>query len=199
MIIHRYNKFYSNMVSPERIIKLWEKEQEKWGLEDWVLLFSNQKRHLGYCKPRKRIISLSLAFLSTNSYRVMKDTLLHEIAHAIHYMETGKTNHDNGWRDVARRVGCRPERCAPVDGLTMPRGKYIGLCPACNKTIYFYRKVKRSYSCSECTKGYDPRFRLKIMSTEVYELYGSRNGHGSRRNGTGRNGTGRNGNSRNHR
>ena len=69
------------------------------------------------------------------------------------------------------------------------------VCPACNKTIYFYRKVKRSYSCSECTKGYDSRFRLKIMSTEVYELNGSRNGnhsHGRRRNGS-------NGNSRNHR
>ncbi len=184
----------SAMTSREKILRIWVKEQEKWSLEDWKLVFSNQRRHLGYCKPRRKIISLSLAFMNANPYPVMKDTLLHEIAHAIHYMETGKTNHDNGCRDVARRVGCRPERCAPVDGLTMPRGKYIGLCPVCNKTIYFYRKVKRSYSCSECTKGYDPRFRLKIMSTEVYELYGSRNGHGARRNGTGRNG-----NSRNHR
>ena len=162
------------MTSREKIIRVWERELEKWGLDDWKLTFSNQRRHLGYCKPRKRIISLSLAFMNSNPYPVMKDTLLHEIAHAIHYIETGMTNHDNGWREVAKRVGCRPERCAPVDGIYMPRGKYVGVCPSCKKAIYFYRKVKRSYSCNDCTNGYDAKYKLKMMNTEKYELNGGR-------------------------
>jgi predicted SprT family Zn-dependent metalloprotease len=162
------------MTSREKILRVWAREQEKWGLEDWKLVFSNQRRHLGYCKPRRRIISLSLAFMNANPYPVMKDTLLHEIAHAIHYIETGKTNHDNGWREVARRVGCRPERCAPVDGLVMPRGKYVGVCPVCRKAVHFYRKVRRSYSCNDCTNGYDSKYKLKMMTTEKYEMNGGR-------------------------
>jgi len=80
------------MTSHEELIREWGVEKEKWGLSDWELKFSNQKRHLGYCRPKKKIISLSRAFMQTNSFPVIKDTLLHEVAHALHYIETGKTN-----------------------------------------------------------------------------------------------------------
>lgn len=157
------------MTSREEIIADWIEQKNKWGLHDWGLRFSNQKRHLGYCKPRSRIISISLAYMKTNPYSVMRDTLLHEIAHAVHYLKTGKTNHDNSWREIARRVGCKPETCATGDTLQMPRGKYVGVCPSCGKTVQFYRKVTRSYSCNDCSRGYDPKFRLKIIPAEKYD------------------------------
>ena len=156
------------MTSREQITKEWDIQKKKWGLSDWELRFSNQKRHLGYCRPRKRIISVSLAFMETNSFPVMKDTLLHEIAHALHHQETGKTNHNNGWKEFALKVGCEPKRCATGEGLNMPQGKYVGVCPVCKKITHFYRRVRRSYSCNHCTKSYNPLYKLKIMTIQEY-------------------------------
>ena len=157
------------MTPLEEILKEWEIQREKWGLDDWELVFSNQKRHLGSCRPRKKIISISRAFMKTNSFPVMKDTLLHEIAHALHFLDTGKTNHNNGWKEYAVKVGCEPKRCAATDRLNMPQGKYVGVCPVCRKATHFYRKVRRSYSCSGCTRSYDARYKLQIMTLEDYE------------------------------
>lgn len=38
------------------------------------------------------------------------DTLLHEMAHAADYLESGNRGHGGTWRDWAKRVGCRPHR-----------------------------------------------------------------------------------------
>ncbi|MCK5391211.1 MAG: SprT-like domain-containing protein [Deltaproteobacteria bacterium] len=162
------------MTSHEELIREWDIQKEKWGLEDWELRLSNQKRHLGYCRPRKKIISISRAFMETNPFPVIKDTLLHEIAHALHYIDTGKTNHNNGWKEVTIRVSCEHKRCATGEGLNMPRGNYIGVCPVCGKETHFYRRVRRSYSCSHCTKRYDPRFKLTIMTIQEYYVNNNR-------------------------
>ena len=104
--------------------------------------------------------------MEKNPFHIMKDTLLHEIAHAIHFIETGKMGHDNGWKEVASRVGCAPLRCASIDGLIVPEGKYRGICRSCGKTVQFYRRVRRSYSCSVCSpRRYDSRFKLKIVKS----------------------------------
>ena len=157
------------MTYKEQIIEEWDIQKEKWELSGWELKFSNQKRHLGYCRPRKKVISISRAFMKTNSFEVIRDTLLHEIAHALHYLEAGKTNHSNGWKKFALKVGCEPKRCATGEGLNMPKGNYVGVCPVCKKATHFYRRVRRSYSCSHCTKSYDPRYKLEIMSISDYE------------------------------
>lgn len=156
------------MTLREELIREWEVQKAKWELSEWELKFSNQKRHLGCCSPRKKIISMSRAFMQTNPFSVMKDTLLHEIAHALHSIETGKTNHNNTWKKFALKVGCEPKRCATGEGLNMPKGNYIGVCLVCGKETHFYRRVRRSYSCSHCTSSYDPRFKLTIMSRQEY-------------------------------
>lgn len=158
------------MTKSEEVIKEWKTQQEKWGLFEWELRFSHQKRHLGYCRPRKMIISISKAFMETNPFPVIKDTLLHEIAHALHFLDTGKTNHSNGWKEYALKVGCEPKRCASNEGLIVPEGKYVGICPVCEKVTHFYRKVRRSYSCSHCTRKYDPKYRLQILTIREYEV-----------------------------
>lgn len=151
------------MTSPEQIEKEWRYQKDKWGLEGWELFLSRQRRQLGYCKPMRKVISVSLAYMEKNPFHIMKDTLLHEIAHAIHYIETGRMGHDNGWKEVARRVGCAPVRCASLEGLNVPEGNYVAKCPSCRKTVQFYRRVKRRYSCSSCSpKRFDPNFELVV-------------------------------------
>ncbi len=157
------------MTTVEEIADLWDECRSKWGLGGWELRFSNQKRKLGYCKPQRKIISLSLAYMETNPIAVIRDTLLHEVAHALHYIETGSTGHGRRWKEIAVEVGCEPRRCADLNGTNLPRGKYMGICPECGKSTPFYRQVHREYSCRFCTESYDPRYKLDIITVDEYK------------------------------
>lgn len=154
------------MTEENKILSEWEILKEQWGLDGWEIRFSNGKRYLGHCKCSKKTISISRIYLASNPYPVMKDTLLHEIAHAVHFIRTGKTNHGKEWKQIAEKVGCTPKRCADLNEVIAPKGRYVGICPACSRETNFYRKIKRAYSCSMCSKKFDPKFELKIVRVE---------------------------------
>lgn len=157
------------MTYTEDILREWEHQRKKWGLYDWELRFSNGRRNLGYCDCNKKVIFLSKAFMKANSYSVLKDTLLHEIAHAVQFVQQGTTDHSSEWKEIAQEVGCTPRRCASTDDVIVPRGKYVGICPSCEKITHFYRKIKRRYSCRVCSNRYDPDYELEILTIEEYE------------------------------
>lgn len=63
------------------------------------------------------------------------DTLLHEMAHAADYLDTGHRGHGRSWKEWARRVGCSPTLCyeRPVRrrrGRRTPVGRVPPLPPA---------------------------------------------------------------------
>ena len=151
------------MTTREQIITEWELQKQKWGLKGWELNFSNRKRTLGHCNCTKKVISVSNAYLKTNPFGVMKDTLLHEIAHALQFDKTGRTDHGKEWKSIACDVGCRPVRCADTSEINLPEAKYLGTCPCCGNKTNFYRKVSKVYSCNICSKKFDPRYILKIV------------------------------------
>lgn len=157
------------MTEKVQILGEWEFQKGKWGLHEWKLRFSNGKRYLGFCDCRKKTIYISKAYLFANPYSVLKDTLLHEISHALQYINHGKTDHGRDWKRIARNVGCAPRRCASTDDIVVPRGKYVGICLSCGKVTHFYRKIRRKYSCRICSNRYDPNYQLRIMSIEQYE------------------------------
>jgi len=158
-------------MNKERIAEEWKHLKNKWDLQDWKLNFSNGKRQLGHCNCKKKIISLSNAYIKTNPYDILRDTLLHEIAHAIQFKKTGKTDHGPRWKTIAKKVGCTAQRCVSSEDIEVPRGKYVGVCPSCKSVTHFYRKVKRKYSCRLCSNKYSPEFRLNIISIEEYESF----------------------------
>lgn len=154
------------MTTKDQIFSEWRLQKKKWGLFDWEINFSNRKRTLGHCNCSKKIISISNAYLKTNPFPIMKDTLLHEIAHALHYKKTGKTNHGNDWKKIARDVGCKPIRCADLKEVNLPSAKYIGTCPCCGNKTNLYRKVSKLYSCNICSNKFDAKFKLNIVEVE---------------------------------
>lgn len=156
------------MTRKEQLEAEWSYQKDKWKLHDWKLKFSNHRRTLGYCDCRKKVISLSLKFMELNPFPVMKETLLHEIAHAVQFRETGVTNHKKGWRERALIVGCEPVRCAAPAGLNIPPGKYVGICTSCELVTHFYRKVNREYFCRICYRKTGIRCGLKILSYDEY-------------------------------
>ena len=54
-------------------------------------------------------IALNVDLMLPGNGAERTDTLLHEMAHAADWLESGSQGHGNSWREWARRVGCRPD------------------------------------------------------------------------------------------
>src|SRR6185295_7927278 len=77
-------------------------------LSDWTFRFNNSRRMLGICKAGKKQIEMSAAYVFQNEEAHVRDTILHEIAHALVGVEHG---HDDVWKEMCRLVGCSPKAC----------------------------------------------------------------------------------------
>ena len=78
---------------------------EEHGLPDWTLAFVEARRRLGDCHFGDRVIRISRAHALQGSEEQIRDTVLHEIAHAIAGPEAG---HGPLWKATARRIGAMP-------------------------------------------------------------------------------------------
>ena len=78
---------------------------EEHGLTGWTLAFVEAKRRLGDCHFRNRVIRISRTHALEGSKEQIRDTVLHEIAHAIAGREAG---HGPLWKVTARRIGATP-------------------------------------------------------------------------------------------
>ncbi|SEC03770.1 Predicted Zn-dependent metalloprotease, SprT family [Nocardioides exalbidus] len=122
------------------------------GLEGWRLVFDRAKTRAGVCRPGRREIGLSRPLTQLHPVDEVRDTVLHEIAHALVGPEHG---HDAVWRATALRIGCSAERCVSSD---VPRveGGWVGTCPAGHRRTA-HRRPERVTSCGACTPGrFDP-------------------------------------------
>ncbi len=80
---------------------------QKFQLNDWIFHFDHGTRRAGCCNYRDKRISIACNLARNASDEEIRDTLLHEIAHAL----VGKNyNHDAVWRTKAKEIGCSGER-----------------------------------------------------------------------------------------
>ena len=75
------------------------------GLTGWTLAFVEAKGRLGDCHFRNCVIRISRNHALEGSEEQIRDTVLHEIAHAIAGREAG---HGPLWKITARRIGATP-------------------------------------------------------------------------------------------
>lgn len=130
------------------------------GLKGWQFEFDNAKRRLGCCKYRKKTISVSLPLIESGnvSDEMIKNTILHEIAHALVGPSHG---HNKVWRRKALEIGCDGDRYAKVNRLF----NYISKCPNCN-TEYTRLRLsnKVRHACTSCCNKYNQgRFSEKFL------------------------------------
>jgi hypothetical protein len=87
----------------------------------------DSRRRFGACKPKEKVISLSRPLIELNFEEEVRDTILHEIAHALTW-ERHRTNcgHDQRWKDICIEIGARPERCYD-DSVIQPEAPWV-LC-----------------------------------------------------------------------
>ncbi|WP_205739533.1 SprT-like domain-containing protein [Georgenia sp. SYP-B2076] len=125
------------------------------GLRAWQLAFDNAKRRAGACKFDARTISVSRHLMALYDEDQVRDTLLHEIAHAL----VGPRHaHDAVWRAKALAIGCSGSRLVAADA---PRASapWHGTCPR-GHSYDRHRRPSRVSSCARCDPGFNPDFLL---------------------------------------
>jgi predicted SprT family Zn-dependent metalloprotease len=137
---------------------------DKHGLLDgrWHFEFDNAKNRFGCCNHTYKRISLSKNLVALNDEARVKNTILHEIAHAL---VGSKHGHDYVWRRKALEIGCDGNRCFSSRNTEIPESKYIAECSGCGK-VHKRHKMTRSLkygnsSCGNCSGGrYNEKFKL---------------------------------------
>src|SRR5215210_5656070 len=77
----------------------------------WTFAFDHARRRFGKCDYTHRQITLSRTLALLNNLDEVRDTILHEIAHAL----CPDAGHGARWRATCRRIGAKPERCYKDD------------------------------------------------------------------------------------
>lgn len=121
----------------------------------WQFEFDSAKRRFGLCNHGTKTISLSSHLVKLNDENRVRNTILHEIAHAL----VGHKHHHNAvWKAKAIEIGCDGERCYS-DEVNKPESKYILVCPN-GHTFRRHKELKRTVSCSKCSSKYDEQYKL---------------------------------------
>jgi predicted SprT family Zn-dependent metalloprotease len=140
----------------------------KHGLKKWKFEFDNSKRRFGACHYRAKRITLSRHIVLLNGEAETRDTILHEIAHAL---APKNAHHNAEWKRIALSLGCDGTRCYDHTVKT-PSSKYLAFCKHCGRVTEYSRM--RDLSCGKCSNGtYSPKYRLIIRDrTEIEEAGG---------------------------
>lgn len=136
--------------------------------QGWKFEFDRSKQRFGCCKHRVKKITLSKNITLLNSIEHVKDTILHEIAHAL----VGAYHHHNHiWKRKALEIGCNGERCYDSVTISTPERKYMYRCPNedCRYIMYRYRKMKDRMACKRCCIKYNNgKYSEKYIFNQIF-------------------------------
>jgi predicted SprT family Zn-dependent metalloprotease len=119
------------------------------GLTDWTFRFDHARRRFGSCRPRERVITLSKYLTFLNGDAEVRDTILHEIAHAL----APGDGHGRKWQATCVRIGAKPSRCYTDDEVTSPPRRPAAYQIGCGKCGWWadrHRLTRRKLVCRAC-------------------------------------------------
>ena len=124
---------------------------KQYGLDDWSLRLDHARRRAGMCDYNTKTISLSRHYVRYADMDHIRDTLLHEIAHALVGPHHG---HDLVWRNKAREIGCSAMRC---HSLNFSRAAWLMSCPNGCFSVERHRR-SNGLVCAKCKTSvrFDP-------------------------------------------
>lgn len=119
-------------------LKAYAKERMRhFNLHDWTFDWDNAIQRFGCCHHSSKKITISLPLLRINPIDLLKNTVNHEIAHAL---AGHKAGHGPDWKQKCFLTGAKPERCCKA-GITT--GNYKGTCSNC-PFVCFKKKMPRN-------------------------------------------------------
>ena len=141
------------------------------GLVGWLFAFDRARRRFGSCQFRSKRITLSRPLTLLNSEDQVRDTILHEIAHAPARLAMGTAAN---WKAACKRLGAKPKRCfndaEVVSPLRKPARYQIG-CVTCDWWADRRRLTARKLVCRTCRSEVvyhdritQRRFRLAVVA-----------------------------------
>jgi predicted SprT family Zn-dependent metalloprotease len=115
-------------------------------LAGWRFTFNRRKACMGLCHYERKTIELSIHLVDRNGPEEIRDTILHEIAHAL--VGPGHA-HDSVWKRKCLEIGAAPRTCGQGE---MPRGRWTASCGACGTSYFRHRKPARpdGWFCRAC-------------------------------------------------
>ena len=116
------------------------------GLVGWRVKLDHARRRAGQCDFTNKTISLSRLYVRHAEIDHIRDTILHEIAHALVGPRHG---HDAVWRQKAREIGCTATRC---HSLSFARARWMMICPNGCFSVERHRK-KSGLVCASCNSS----------------------------------------------
>lgn len=115
--------------------------------EGWKFKFDNAKRRFGSCQYSTKTISLSRPLTIVNDESEVRNTILHEIAHAL----TPGHGHGYVWKKACELIGAKPERCYDDNKVNTPTAPYGLYCPSCDVVVADrYRKTGTVFLHNAC-------------------------------------------------
>jgi hypothetical protein len=111
----------------------------------WRVGLKPLKNRLGQCEYGPKLIILSEFHVENNPDWMIKDTIFHEVAHALAGWEA---RHGPIWKATAARLGAIPKACSKP--ARTPEGRYQAGCPSCKRVYHRHRKPKGLVCCPRC-------------------------------------------------
>jgi len=138
---------------------------------NYTFSWINSKNVFGCHKGFDRKICLSRPLVLLNNEDDVRDTILHEIAHALVYIRNGfryrlsenkrKCSHDDVWKKVCIEIGCKPKRCYNTEKVNCPEPKYELIHIATGKVI------KRNHNKPNFEKYANKKYVLRGIISSV--------------------------------
>lgn len=129
----------------------------------WRFRFDHARRRFGCCRYGAKIITLSRTLTLLNREEEVRDTLLHEIAHAL----CPGDGHGRRWRAKCVELGARPVRCYSDDAVVSPArraARYQWGCRACDWWVERRRRTRGTFVCTKCRERLSYRYKTAVAN-----------------------------------
>jgi predicted SprT family Zn-dependent metalloprotease len=121
------------------------------GLTGWSFALDHAFRRFGSCDFRRKRITLSRKLVALSDEAQVRNTILHEIAHAL----TPGQAHNEIWRAKSLEIGSDGKRCYGNE-VSSPPPKYRLFCPSCDIEVFRYRRHRGvKLVCVACCNKYN--------------------------------------------
>lgn len=129
--------------------------------QGWTFDYDTAVRRFGACHYRPKRITLSAKLVAMNDEARVRNTMLHEIAHAL---SGHKAGHGPQWVAMARAIGCDGQRLYDSREVATVSRKFTGTCPNCGRQVQRHRRDK--IACGTCCRKFNGnKFDAKYLFT----------------------------------